>query len=194
MQVNNNVQSPNFGMALRIKKGPEVVDSLEKLTKKDLKALSEAGKILGREGEPNATKHYHVLVDTDSNGKVVAKIDADKDPYFGPFKVDMGRRENYVGEYGNDSNIIMIRNTYDGGPFAAVARYEKQGEKPIYDAWSYVTVNEELGVSQLAKIAKILDTVAAKVEYNKAAKLAKEGEIKAEKAGMVSDLMKDYGI
>ena len=73
MEVNRNYQSPNFGMALRIKKGAK--EALQDCSMETIKQLQEAGEKL------KDTKFYHVVVNDDLS----AEVKAPKDAYFGFF-------------------------------------------------------------------------------------------------------------
>lgn len=194
MEVRNNVQSPNFGMALRIPKTQKMADALNELPKETLKEIIKAGEILGREGEENATKFYHVKINEDLS----CKLEADKDAFFGLFKTD-----KYFSHYGQEiekgqpvtsKRVIMISNNV--GDIAGVARYVPLGEtQPFFNVWGavngYSSIND---ITPLTKVAKILDDVAAEKAYQKTLKLADDAAEKAEKSKLTGNILDNYGI
>ena len=64
MQVNSNVQTPNFGMALRIK--PAAMDSLKSATRSQLENLEKIGEKL------KDTKFYHLEIGENGERMVVS--------------------------------------------------------------------------------------------------------------------------
>ena len=60
MQVNNNVQSPNFGMALKLQKGSK--EALKKLPMETIEKLQKAGEDL-KDTQLEILKYCDVLVD-----------------------------------------------------------------------------------------------------------------------------------
>lgn len=162
MEIRNNVQSPNFGMALRINKGAR--KALEKRSMETIEKLQKAGEQL------KDTKFYHIEVGDD----LTAKITADKDAYFGFFKT----KDHFANRHGSsktagvmvpDDRIIMIENNV--GTIAGVGRYVPLGEiQPFFNTWGAVgAYNTVEDVPQLSKIAKILDNVAVKKYAERAA-------------------------
>lgn len=198
MEIRNNVQSPNFGMAFKINNVKGMPKALEKLPEKAIASLQEAGKILGKEGDEKATKYYHVVVDLDNSGNPIVRLEADRDAYFGIFRHSMEDGSTYVGTPGVNENIIMLSKDYGEyvGPYmAGVARYMSDGEvKPRFNAWIYSSLSCPEDASDLAEIAKILDSVAAQKAYGKS-QVATQEAAKAEKISTdVANLMKDYSI
>ena len=198
MEIRNNVQSPNFGMAFRIKPVEGMPEALNRLSEEAIESLQKAGKILGKEGEPNATKYYHVVVDLNKSGKPIVRLDADKDAYFGVFRHSMEDGSTYLGRPGSNDNIIMLskeHNGYNDYNIAGVARYMSDGEvKPSFNAWVYDSLNKPEDASDLAEIAKILDSVAAQKAYEKS-QVATQKAAKAEKISTdVANLMRDFSI
>lgn len=189
MQVNNNVQSPNFGMALKISKGAQ--KALEQLPMETIESLQKAGQ------ELKDTKFYHVKVDDD----LKAAITADKDAYFGLFPK---RMDGYsatrhgeckaAGKIVPEKDIIMIDNEH--GTIAGVSRKVPYGESaPFFNCWGpYGAYNELIDIKQLTKLAKMLDDVAAEKAYQKAAKEAAELAEKKEVAKAVGNLLDAYGV
>lgn len=189
MQVNNNVQSPNFGMALKLQKGSK--EALKKLPMETIEKLQKAGEDL------KDTQFYHVEVADDLS----AKITADKDAYFGLFPKLMSGHfaikngtTKEAGKMVPADNIIMIEN--DGGTIAGVARYVPYGEtKPFFNAWGPVGAYNTVGdVPKLAKLAKILDTAAAE-QYSKNLQKTINTNIEKEKVSKAVDEMLDnFGV
>ena len=185
MQVNNNVQSPNFGMALKLQKGSK--EALKKLPMETIEKLQKAGEDL------KDTQFYHVEVADDLS----AKIAADKDAYFGLFpKLKSGHfaikngTTKEAGKMVPADNIIIIEN--DGGTIAGVARYVPYGEtKPFFNAWGQVGAYNTVGdVPKLAKLAKILDTAAAE-QYSKNLQKTINSNIEKDKVSKAVDGLLD---
>ncbi len=186
MQINNNVQSPNFGMALKISKGAK--KALENCSNETIEELQKAGEAL------KDTKFFHVKID-DNLG---AKIDSDENAYFGFFKTDeYFANRNGVHKFGGkevpDERIIMIEN--DRGTIAGVGRYVPYNEtKPFYNTWgvlgAYKNVND---IKYLAKIAKILDSAAVSKYTQGVEQAALENAEKAKVSQAVSKLLDTYG-
>lgn len=186
MQLNNNVQSPNFGMALKINKGAQ--EALNKLPMETIEKLQKAGE------ELKDTKFYHVAVDNNLG----AKITADKDAYFGLF-----RTKDYQaiahgktmedGKLVPDKNIIMIADNR-GNSIYGVGRYLHLGEsKPFFNAWGLYPLINVQDVTSLANIAKILDDAAITKYEELATKQAAEISDKAEVSKVVVKLLDTFG-
>lgn len=185
MQVNNNTQSPNFGMALRI--NPKATENLKKCSIETIKKLQEAGE------ELKDTKFYHVAVDENLG----CKIESEGKPYFGLFEDEENRiTTSYGTKKEKDTNvtadnIIMIKqgNTSLGG----VGKYIPYMEsKPTYNAWGYNAYNQVGDIKQLSTIAKLLDKAAvAKYKEECAAAILKKAK-EQEVSNAVDDLMKNY--
>ena len=162
MLANYNVQSPNFGMALKISKGAQA--KLKDLPMSTIEKLQKAGEDL------KDTRFYHVKVDDNLS----TKLTADKDAYFGPFKTEKysthyGTERNGNGEDVISDRILMI-DKLKSRPYspegyketiAGVARYVPYGEsEPFFDVWGLAPYNKINDTDSLACIAKILDGVA----------------------------------
>lgn len=198
MEVNRNYQSPNFGMALRIKKGAK--EALQDCSMETIKQLQEAGEKL------KDTKFYHVVVNDDLS----AEVKAPKDAYFGFFGKPFG--DNFEGDYFavrngvsknkgqmvKDDRIIMIERDRDKvTPFteAGVARYLPEGSpEPDFNVWNlFGPCTNVQDINTLSKVAKILDDVAVK-RYEEGIKTAEE--LAAKKANVnkaVGNLLDLYG-
>lgn len=185
MQINNNVQSPNFGMALKISKGAK--EALKDLPMETIKDLQKAGE------ELKNTQFYHVKV----NDELKAAITADKDAYFGQFqKLESGHsatRNGITKTNGKevpDERKIMIDNEH--GTIAGVARYVPYGEtEPFFNAWGPVGAYNTVGdVPQLANLAKILDTAAAE-QYSKNLQKTINSNIEKDKVSKAVDGLLD---
>lgn len=198
MEIRNNVQSPHFGMALKLKSGSRLSEALENLPnpRQAIEDIKAAGKLLGKEGEEDATKFYHVGVDV-KNGKIKCEIEADKDAYFGPFtKGEYATHNGVERNNGVDiksDRILMIDK--NGTTIAGVGRYVPHGEEqPFFNVWgpfgAYGNIED---LPKITQIAKLLDEVAAE-KY--AQNLTTNSEHLLEKAKIkndINDLIKEYG-
>ena len=190
----NRVQHTPYFTSLYIKKGPETETKLNMLPLETSNKILEAGKLLGKDGDEGATKYYHVEVDENLKCKLVSNADA----YFGLFN-----NEEYKTSYGKakangvdveDKNIIMIQ-TKNGHSIAGVSRMYQDGTL-TYNAWgvsgvSYTTIED---IDMLAKLAKILDGVAAE-KYKEQVK--KQQEVEAERKAVIQNtnqLLNLYGL
>lgn len=188
MQVNNNVQSPNFGMALKIKNGAK--DALKNCSMETIEKLQKAGE------ELKDTKFYHVTVGDDLS----AKLTADKDAYFGLFnRHDIYTARNHgmmksEGKMVEDPRIILIGNTCGRTEFG-VGRYIPYGEtQPFFDVWGpLVPYNKVNDLPELTKVAKILDGVAAEKAYQAAAEEAVKAAENAKVSKAVDSLLDSFG-
>jgi len=185
MQVNNNVQSPNFGMALKISKGAK--QALKELPMETIENLQKAGEKL------KDTKFYHVKVNDD----LTAQITADKDAYFGLFK-----NKPYSSHYGveridgrdfTSNRVILINN--NNYTIAGVSRYVPfRQTEPSFHAWgplgSYTDVKD---IRSLAEVAKILDGAAAEKAYQTTAKNAELTAEQAKVSKAVDSLLDTFG-
>lgn len=189
MQVNNNVQSPNFGMALKISKGAQ--QALKELPMETIERLQKAGADL------KDTKFYHVEVSDDLS----AKLTADKDAYFGLFKTkdysaNKHGKQKTDGNLVTDDRIILIEDNKAGGTIAGIGRYVPWGKsQPFFDTWSAIgPANDVNSIGKLAKVAKILDGVAAEKSYQKAAEEAQAIAQKNEVSKAVDNLLDSFGV
>jgi hypothetical protein len=71
MQINNNPSVQNFGMALKIKKSPEVLKALEKQSAEVLEKIEKAGAELA----DDKYKFWDVVVDADAKGNIRYTVD-----------------------------------------------------------------------------------------------------------------------
>jgi len=187
MQVNNNVQSPNFGMALKINKGAR--KALENLPMETIERLQKAGE------ELKDTKYYHVTVGDD----LKANITADKNAYFGLFENKKYLASNGVekvnGENVLSDRIVIINDKNTKRDIAGVSRYVPYGKtEPFFNTWGsfgpYEHVND---ISQLTQVTKILDEVAAEKAYQKSVKLSAEKVEKENVTKAVDNLLDTFG-
>ncbi len=189
MEIRNSSSNQNFGMALRIEKGAQ--KKLEKCSIDTINMLKEAGEALKN------TKFYHVEVGDDLSAKLVA----DKDAYFGLFKLhDIYTARSHgltksEGKLIEDKRIIRIDNTCGRTEFG-VGRYIPYGEtQPFFNVWgpvgAYNTVND---VPVLTKVAKILDGVAAEKSYAATVQEAAEKAEKTEVQKAVGSLLDTFGV
>lgn len=189
MQVNNNVQSPNFGMALKISKGAK--RALKKLPMETIEKLQKAGADL------KDTKFYHVEV----GDNLSAKLKANKNAYFGLFKTkDYSANKHGVANIDGkflvpDDRIIMVERN-DIGTIAGVGRYVTHGKiKPLFNVWDAAgPVNDVNSINKLAKVAKILDRVAAEKCYQKVAGETQVITKKAKVSEAVDNLLDSFGV
>lgn len=198
MEVNRNYQSPNFGMALRIKKGAK--EALQDCSMETIKQLQEAGEKL------KDTKFYHVVVNDDLS----AEVKAPKDAYFGFFGKQFGDNieGNYVarrhgvsknkGQDVTDNRIIMIdrdNGMREAYAEAGVARYLPEGSpEPDFNVWNlFGPCTNVQDINTLSKVAKILDDVAVK-RYEEGIKTAEELAVKKANVNKaVGNLLDLYG-
>ena len=191
MQVNNNVQSPNFGMALRINKNAQ--KALKELPLETIEQLQKAGE------ELKNTEFYHVGI-FEKDGKLSAAIESDKDAYFGLFKERnrySATRNGITKENGKvvpDDRIIMIDQ--GGVDCYGVSRYMPYGEnKPFYNTWGHFgPIDTPSQVSELATVAKLLDSVAQEKYVEQQAKIAKEVIEREKVVGAVENLIDKFGV
>ena len=198
MEIRNIIQSPNFGMALKLKSCSRLSEALENLPnpRQAIEDIKAAGKLLGKEGEEDATKFYHVGVDV-KNGKIKCEIEAAEDAYFGPFtKGEYATNKGY--ERSNGANIksdrVLMIDQNDT-TIAGVARYVPYGKKEsFFNVWgpfgAYGNIED---LPKITQIAKLLDEVAAE-KY--AQNLTTNSEHLLEKAKIkddIKDLIKEYG-
>lgn len=188
MEIRNNVQSPNFGMALKISKGAR--KALADSSIETVQKLQKAGE------ELKDTQFFHVKVDNDLG----AKIESDENAYFGLF----GRTgdEYSATKYGEsktdgrmvtDDRIILIDNKH--GTIAGIGRYVPfQETKPFYNAWGALgPYNTVQNVNELANIAKILDKVAAEKHYQSLAEASKKLAEQSKINNAIDNLMDAFG-
>ena len=71
MQINNNPSVQNFGMALRIKRSPEVLKALEKQSAEVLEKIERAGAELA----DDKYKFWDVVVGADAKGNLTYTLD-----------------------------------------------------------------------------------------------------------------------
>lgn len=193
MEVHKLQYSPQF-TSLKINKGAE--EKLNELPMETIDKIKEAGKILGKEGDENATKFYHVEIDEDLN----CAITADKDAYFGLFETDEYKTRHGIeksnGKNVRSDRVIMIENK-KGRTICGVARYVPYlATEPFFNAWgSYGCSYKNIGyIDQLAKVAKILDTVAAEKHYAKIADSKAKNADQEKVSKDVKSLLRDFGI
>lgn len=185
MQVNNNFQSPNFGMALKVNNGAK--KALENLNIGTIEKLQKAGI------ELKDTKYYHLKVDNDLSAKIVG----DKDAYFGKFRNgDIFAVRNGVkpenGLLVSDSNIIMIENPH--GTIAGVAKYVQDDKKEaVIHAWGLTPYNSVRNITELSKITKLLDDVAVQKYTENLQKAAEETTRKGTVSKAVTNLLNSFG-
>ena len=153
MQINNVQSFQNFG-SLKYDKTPEMKAKMNELPMETIEKIQNAVRILGREGDTNATKFYHVRINNDLS----CSLEAEEGAYFGTF-----RNSEYQGIHSEkQDNVLMVKNI-NGCDKAGVAKYQPIGETEFFRVWgfantSYDNINH---IESLAKIAKILDDVAA---------------------------------
>ncbi len=190
MEIRNNVTSPNFGMALKINKKLVNQKALEELGSETLQKIQKAGE------ELQDTKFYHVVIDNPNS----AKIEADKDAYFGLFNGEKYQatkhgKQKVNGEIVPDERIIMIDDK-NGNTLFGVGRYQfYEEDTPFFNAWGlFGAADSPKDIKLLARVAKILDNVAVE-KYNEqlANNAAQEVEKKASQtvAGKLLDLYGD---
>ena len=188
MQINNNVQSPNFGMALKISKGAKA--ALKELPMDSINRIQKAG------AELVDTKFYHVEIDD----KLTPRLTADKDAYFGLFKTKDFSTHHGI-EKGSEAlhaakNVVMIDDNKTRRTVVGVARYMPEGEtKPIFNVWGATgSYNEIDDVLHLSSIARILDATAVEKQCQKITKetAAKQEYERVSRA--VNNLLDEFGV
>ena len=179
MQV-NNVQSPNFGMALRIKNPKETAKALKELPLDLIRGYKKAGEVLEN------TKFYHVEVGPDLKPGIVST----KGAYWGPAK--SSRRD--IVKLGSENDNLGIGSVYGvsrlrGGEVAEdgmVHHNVWSNCGPISDGKRFGTINA------LADVAVTLDEAAVDFAVKEAAKRAEEAATKAKVAEEVDDLIRTF--
>lgn len=149
MQVNNNIQSPNFGMALKIEKGAR--KALQNCSLETLKDLERAGADLKN------TKFYHVNVDDN----LCCTLEGNKNAYWGPFRV-ADNYSVYLTEHNlerKDALIFKIPklNVFDVGVTRICSETDA---KPTYKLWGWDKYYEKPeDILRLTHVARVLDEV-----------------------------------
>ncbi|MGN0031035.1 MAG: hypothetical protein ACI37Q_03675 [Candidatus Gastranaerophilaceae bacterium] len=190
----SSVQSPNFGMALRINKNAQ--KSLKELPMESLNELKIIGERL------KDTKYYHIGI-SDKNGDIVAKLESDKGAYFGFF--NDGPWGYHVKRYAGlekdgksipDENEILIE--CDGAPvFTKWVKRHFVPEKPepVYDCRSVQGSLDNLKeIRELSDVAIILDEATVQKYAQELAKQKAQDEAKAATSKAVDNLLDEFGV
>ena len=173
MQIINNVQSPNFGMALKINKWAK--KDLCKMSMKTIQDLQKAGE------ELKDTKYYHVVVDNN----LEVGIKADKDAYFGPFKT-----KDYQAILYSDNDLRIRDNTEIYSLYGVSRMFLDGSPNPIFCAWGPEgSCYNVLQIKSLTKIVKILDDAAVAKYAELDAKMAEQAKV----SGAVDKLLDTFG-
>lgn len=174
MQVNSVHQSPNFGMALKIK--PEALDDLKSMSRSEIEKLQKVGEQL------KDTVQYHLVV-----GKGGHRV------------IDSGFANKYAGGsvilQKPDSELLKFNATWEGTELKNLKKGSKYtscikfaDKEAALKAYEDIKASGSNYVEQDAKIVKYLDDAfVKKTEIEK----AEQAEIKAV-SDMVDDLFAKY--
>ena len=177
MQVNNVHQSPNFGMALKIK--PSAVDALKNLSRGEIEQLQKAGEAL------KDTKYWHMVIGENGDRTIVSPW-ANK--YAGgSFEVTQPTDEflKFKATWaGSPSGDLKPGDRYSGCIKFANRKAAEKAYADISQSSSYAGY----GVDRDVKMIKYLD--AREIEKT-AEENAKRAEAKAI-SNMVDDLFAKY--
>lgn len=172
MQVNNVQQSPNFGMALKIK--PSAVDALKTFSRGEIEELQKAGEAL------KDTKYYHLEIGENGERTVVSPF-ANKYKG-GSFYVKEPNDEflKYSASWeGCELGDLKPGHEYNG----CIKFINEEAAKSAYSS-----IKEASGVERDVKMIKYLD---AREMARAAEEEAKRAEAK-EISNMVDDLFAKY--
>lgn len=172
MQVNNVQQSPNFGMALRIK--PSAVDALKTFSRGEIEKLQKAGQAL------KDTKYYHLEIGENGERKIVS-------PYANKYKGGSFMVKEPSDEFlkfnatwaGRESRDLKPGHEYNG----CIKFFDKEFAKSAYAA-----IKEASGVERDVKMIKYLDAREIQKAAEEEARRAEAKEI----SNMVDDLFAKY--
>jgi len=183
MEIRNNVQSPNFGMALRIKNPQKTAEALKKLPAEVLNEYKAAGELL------NDTKFYHVVVSNDLKPQIVSEEGA----YWGPSYPSAPLPVIRFGEYnehlkvGSSFGVSRLR----GGEAA-------EDGVVHHNVWgicgSITDGTNKYDVKSLAQVAKTLDVSAIEYEKQLAAQKALEEASKLKNIKTVDELVSRFAV
>lgn len=184
MQVNNVQQSPNFGMALRIKSPKETAKALKELPMDVIKSYQKAGE------ELKDTKFYHVEVGPDLKPQLVSE----KGAFWGP-TVDRycGRRITRLSRENDNlgvGNVYGVSRLYGGD----VAEDGMVHHNVWTDCGAVTDGKNMFSMGSLADVAKTLDAAAIDYANKEAAKKAAEEAAKTRAALEVDELISKFGI
>lgn len=174
MQISNNMQSPNFGMALRIKSS--ALDSLKDMSRSDVEKLQKAGEAL------KDTKYYHLLIGENGERTVVS-------PFANKYKGGSFSVKEPTDEFlkfdaiwaGTESGNLKPGDAYSGAIKFSNKEAAQKAYKDISQTCSY-------GPEKDVKMIKYLD--AREIEKDAEAKTIQEE--KNAIANMVDDLFAKY--
>ena len=173
MNTNNNLTSPNFGMAMRIK--PEAKESLMKAPKKLLEGLKECGE------ELKDSKFVDLVVD---NGPSYHIYDRGADAIYTRTKV--------FGNFMNNPKELTIKHNIVGGNIKS-EKLEFPTEK---DALSYLDdIDSFAGDYGDYNLTQTMNTIRA-IEASRAytAELAAQKAVeKAKNETLLNDLFSEFG-
>lgn len=154
MQVRNNLQSPNFGMAMKISKGAR--KALQDCSLETLQKLEKAGNDL------KDTKFYHVNVDDN----LCCNLERSKNAYWGPFKSE-NTYSVYLTEHNvqrKDALIFRIPNS-DAFDVGVTKVSSGTDAKPVFEIWGWDSnYNRPEDILSIANVAKVLDEVSTNLQ------------------------------
>ena len=172
MQVNSVQQSPNFGMALRIK--PSAVADLKTFTRGEIEKLQKAGEAL------KDTKYYHLEIGEKGQRTIVSQYANKYDG--GSFSVDEPNDEFLKFRAiwkGRESGDLKPGSEYNG----CIKFLDKEAAKS-----AYTNVKDTHGIERDVKMIKYLDAREVEKAAEEEAKRAEAKEI----SNMVDDLFAKY--
>lgn len=174
MQVNNNVQSPNFGMALRIKPG-----AVAGLKTKSRETINEIQRIAE---ELKDTQFYHLVLG-ENGERIIVSPYANK--YVGgTLKLDK-LDDNFIAVKMNWAGMDVSGVKY-GEPYGVAIRFaDTEAAKKAYGE-----LLKTSGIKSDAMVVRYLDDAEKIRQAEEAARQKERSEI----AQMVDDLFEKYGL
>lgn len=174
MYVNKVQQSPNFGMALRIK--PQAVKALKQLSRKEVESLQKVGEMLKN------TKYYNLEIGEGGTRIITA-------PYGNNYKGGcfecIQPQDEYLELKACLINKESLSSTKPEGKYKIMVKFPDQNAA----ASAYKDISETTSfVEKDAKIVKYLD--AREVERAEEAKVAQDERMAVE--SMVDELFAKY--
>lgn len=174
MNVNYNIASPNFGMALRIKNTPKVAERLKEQPAEAIQCLKEAGEIL------KDTRFFHVTLGEDLVPRIIGK----KGAYFGVSEEALLRRPHGVSE-----DMLVLDDVFQ------IER--KQGLNPESAFNEYSVFSFPVGMLDRLKDANVLANIANELDTAAVEYLNKQAAITAQKqktSRLVDSLLGEFGV
>ncbi|MBQ8459650.1 hypothetical protein IJ541_06070 [bacterium] len=176
MEVRNNVQSPYFGMALRIKKSEKIAEKLSELPIETIRKIEKAGERL------KDTQFYHVELGEDLVPRLVSKEGA----YWG-----LNIENAAPVRYGEGDNI-MLGSRYG---ISRLSGGKAEDGFVRHNAWdSCGALNKITDIDDLTDIALKLDSAAVKQARQQANLIAAQEVAKKEASSAANTLLSKFSV